>query len=54
MGEESIMASKYDEVFENRRKTITEHIFHNELYVSMKTKEIAILLQIPREKIHEL
>ena len=48
------MASKYDEVFENRRKTITELIIHNELYVPMKTKEIAILLQIPREKRHEL
>ena len=54
MGEKGIMASKYDEVFENRRKTITELIIHNELYVPMKTKEIAILLQIPREKRHEL
>jgi ribonuclease R len=52
MGE--IMASSYSEEFENRKKLIADLITHNELYVPMKTKELAILLQIPRERRHEL
>jgi ribonuclease R len=52
MGE--IMASGYSEEFENRKKLIADLITHNELYVPMKTKELAILLQIPRERRNEL
>jgi ribonuclease R len=48
------MASSYSEEFENRKKLIADLITHNELYVPMKTKELAILLQIPRERRHEL
>lgn len=29
-------------------------ILHNDLYVPMKTKELAILLQVPKEDRHEL
>jgi ribonuclease R len=48
------MASGYSEEFENRKKLIADLITHNELYVPMKTKELAILLQIPRERRKEL
>ena len=48
------MASKFDAEFENRRKLLTDLITHNELYVPMKTKELAILLQIPKDRRHEL
>lgn len=36
------------DVFENRKKTI-DALMHDELYVPMKIKEIAILLNIPKE-----
>ena len=36
------------EQFENRKKTI-DALIHDELYVPMKIKEIAILLNIPKE-----
>ena len=38
-----------NEQFENRKKTINA-LIHDELYVPMKIKEIAILLQIPKEQ----
>lgn len=36
------------EQLEKRKKLIAELILENEFYVPMKTKEIAILLQIPK------
>lgn len=42
------------EQFENRKKLIAELILENEFYVPMKTKEIAILLQIPKSQRSEL
>lgn len=42
------------EQFAERKKLIADLILNNEFYVPMKTKEIAILLQIPKEKRHEL
>lgn len=42
-----------DELFEKRKKTITE-LINDEHYVPMKIKEIAILLQIPKEQRQEL
>lgn len=42
------------EQFIERKKVIADLILNNEFYVPMKTKEIAILLQIPKEKRHEL
>lgn len=42
------------EQFEKRKKLIAELVLENELYVPMKTKEIAILLQIPKEQRGEL
>lgn len=48
------MASRYDTDFENRRKLLTDLIIHNELYVPMKTKELAMLLQVSKEQRHEL
>ena len=41
-------------VFKERRKNLADLILNNELYVPMKTKEIAILLGIPKELRHEL
>lgn len=41
------------EQFENRKKTI-DALIHDEFYVPMKIKEIAILLNIPRENREEL
>ena len=41
-------------VFKERRKKLADLILNNELYVPMKTKEIAILLGIPKELRHEL
>ena len=35
-------------VFKERRKNLADLILNNELYVPMKTKEIAILLGIPK------
>ena len=40
--------------FEERKKMIADLILNNELYVPMKAKEIAILLDIPKEKRAEL
>lgn len=48
------MRKHYDAVFDNRRNTLADLILHNELYVPMKTKELAILLQVPKEQRHEL
>lgn len=42
------------EQLEKRKKLIAELILENEFYVPMKTKEIAILLQIPKEQRSEL
>lgn len=42
------------ELLKERKKNIADLILHNELYVPMKTKEIAILLNIPKEKRYEL
>ena len=42
------------EQFNNRRKMLSELILENELYVPMKTKELAILLQVPKEQRYEL
>lgn len=42
------------EQFEKRRKLIAELVLENDLYVPMKTKEMAILLQIPKEQRGEL
>ena len=39
-------------VFKERRKNLADLILNNELYVPMKTKEIAILLGIPKELRH--
>ena len=39
------------EQLEKRKKLIAELILENEFYVPMKTKEIAILLQIPKSQI---
>lgn len=41
------------EVFEQRKKTIYEFIC-DELYVPMKAKDMAILLNVPKEQRHEL
>ena len=38
------------EQLEKRKKLIAELILENEFYVPMKTKEIAILLQIPNHR----
>ncbi len=43
-----------NEVFKNRKNMLAELILTNELYVPMKTKELAMLLQIPKEQRHEL
>lgn len=43
----------YNEQFEQRKKTI-EALINDEFYVPMKIKEIAILLQIPKEQRGEL
>lgn len=42
------------EQFNNRKKMLAELILENELYVPMKTKELAILLQVPKEQRYEL
>lgn len=42
------------EQLEKRKKLIAELILENEFYVPMKTKEIAILLQIPKSQRGEL
>lgn len=42
------------EQLEARKKMLAELILENELYVPMKVKELAILLQVPKEKRHEL
>ncbi len=42
------------EVFNNRKNMLAELILTNELYVPMKTKELAILLQVPKDQRHEL
>ena len=42
------------EQLEKRKKLIAELILKNEFYVPMKTKEIAILLQIPKSQRGEL
>ena len=44
----------YDKVFEDRKNMLEDLILHNDLYVPMKTKELAILLQVPKEDRHEL
>ena len=44
----------YDKVFEDRKNMLEDLILHNDLYVPMKTKELAILLQVPKEERHEL
>lgn len=43
-----------DELFENRRKMIAQLILENEMYVPMKTKELAILMQVPKTDRDEL
>ncbi len=48
------MSLEDNKEFENRRKLLTDLITHNSLYVPMKTKELAILLDIPKERRHEL
>ena len=40
--------------FEDRKNMIEELVVRNELYVPMKTKELAILLQVPKEERSEL
>lgn len=42
------------EQFNNRKKMLAELILENELYVPMKTKELAMLLQVPKEQRSEL
>ena len=42
------------DIFKERKKNIADLILNNELYVPMKTKEIAILLGIPKDKRYEL
>lgn len=42
------------ELFKSRRAMLTDLILNNELYVPMKLKELAILLQIPKEQRGEL
>ena len=42
-----------DQTFEKRKKVIYDFIC-DDLYVPMKIKEIAVVLQIPREQRHEL
>lgn len=42
-----------DETFEKRKKIIYDFIC-DDIYVPMKLKELAILLQVPKEKKHEL
>ena len=42
------------EIFKERKKNIADLILNNELYVPMKTKEIAILLNVPKDKRCEL
>ena len=44
----------HDKVFEDRKNMLEDLILHNDLYVPMKTKELAILLQVPKEDRHEL
>jgi len=39
----------YDKVFEDRKNMLEDLILHNDLYVPMKTKELAILMQVPKE-----
>lgn len=41
-------------VFNNRRNMLSELILTNEFYVPMKTKELAILLNVPKEQRGEL
>ena len=42
-----------DELFEQRKKMIAE-LVHDELYVPMKIKELAIFLNVAKEDRHEL
>ena len=42
------------DIFKQRRQMLTDMIFNNELYVPMKAKEIAMLLDIPKAKRSEL
>ena len=42
-----------DQTFEKRKKLIYEFIC-DEFYVPMKLKELAILLQVPKDERHEL
>ena len=42
------------EIFNNRKNILKVLILNNELYVPMKTKELAILLQVSKEQRHEL
>ena len=44
---------RMEHTFEKRKKVIYDLIC-DDLYVPMKLKEIAMLLQIPREQRHEL
>lgn len=44
----------HDKVFEDRKNMLEDLILHNDLYVPMKTKELAILMQVPKEDRHEL
>ena len=38
------------DIFKQRRQMLTDMILNNELYVPMKAKEIAMLLDIPKAK----
>ena len=38
------------EIFKERKKNIADLILNNELYVPRKTKERAILLNVPKDK----
>ncbi|MGN0319222.1 MAG: ribonuclease R [Lachnospira sp.] len=49
-----VLNLKNDNTFMERRKMLEDLILHNEFYVPMKAKEIAILLNIPKEKRSEL
>lgn len=42
------------DIFKQRRQMLADMILNNELYVPMKAKEIAMLLDIPKAKRSEL
>lgn len=48
------MDSNEDRNFQGKKENIADLILNNELYVPMKTKEIAILLNVPKDKRCEL